>query len=94
VGEYIRIGSMITVGTGGRSYVLSREQAEFLIRLARRDIEYFDKMRRERASTFYRRIFKLRRKGLISLERGFPYRLSKEGERVVKILEKYLGDEL
>ena len=92
--EYVRIGKMITVGIGEKTYILSKEQVEFLMRIAKGDLEYLDKMREEKESMFYRRVFKLRRKGLISPERGFPYKLSEEGEKVVKVLERYYGGKL
>jgi len=87
---YVRVGSFITVRIKDRTYYLSKTQAEFLLRIADSDTGFLDKMFSERRHAYYRTIFKLKRKGLID-GRGRPYRLTPEGEAVVRVLRLALG---
>ena len=78
-----KIPNMIFIKTDERTYATSELQLQFLKKIAENDVEYLDKFYKERPYLYWKLIHKLKKKGLI-VGKGRPYRLTREGWKLLK----------
>jgi len=74
------------------SIITSKQQLYFLKKVAENDVEYLDKLYKEKPHVYWRLIYKLKKGGFIK-GRGRPYRLTEKGKALLKIIPLVLKEE-